>query len=153
MIRDFLASDIPAIKNFFIATQVFHNNEIDCLEEDLSLFLEGQYQGDRIFVHASSQVDGLIHFGPLAITDRSWCLHWIGVDPHAPIKGIGSQLLAAMEDEIKQKNGRLILIETSSRDDYTKTRAFYLKHNYQLATQIKDYYADGDDKCIYLKKI
>ena len=42
-------------------------------------------------------------------------------------------------------------VETSSRDDYAPTRAFYLACGYQIVAELPDFYAPGDGKLIYLR--
>jgi hypothetical protein len=45
------------------------------------------------------------------------------------------------------------VIETSSKESYGSTRRFYDKVGCTLAAQLPDYYAIGDDKLIYLKRV
>ena len=46
---------------------------------------------------------------------------------------------------------RLIVVETSSRDDYDKTRRFYENTmGYETAAHMRDFYKPGDDKVVYL---
>jgi hypothetical protein len=45
------------------------------------------------------------------------------------------------------------VIETSSQESYGSTRQFYDKVGCTLAAQLPDYYAMGDDKLIYLKRV
>jgi len=49
--------------------------------------------------------------------------------------------------------GRLFLIETSSLPIYDPTRRFYLKHGYEQAATIGDFYTDGDDQVIFRKRL
>ena len=53
--------------------------------------------------------------------------------------------------DIRQLNGRLLLIETSSLPHYELTRRFYLKHHYDQAAVLRDFYADGDDMVVFRK--
>ena len=46
-----------------------------------------------------------------------------------------------------------MLIETSSLPHYEPTCAFYRKHGYTLAARVADFYADGDDKLIFSKRL
>jgi len=54
---------------------------------------------------------------------------------------------------VKRREGRLLVIETSSKESYGTTREFYIKIGCTLAATLPDYYDEGDDKLIYLKKI
>jgi ribosomal protein S18 acetylase RimI-like enzyme len=49
--------------------------------------------------------------------------------------------------------GQHIYVETSSRELYEPTRRFYEKHDYRLVARIPFYYADDDDRLVYLKNL
>ena len=68
-------------------------------------------------------------------------------------KGIGSALMAFAEDEIRRAEGRLIIIETSSKPEYQKTRRFYLSRGYRIDGCLSDFYAPGDDKLTHQKRL
>jgi hypothetical protein len=46
-----------------------------------------------------------------------------------------------------------VIVETSSRPDYSATRAFYERRGYTRAAVVPGYYAPGDDLVIYLKDV
>jgi hypothetical protein len=46
-----------------------------------------------------------------------------------------------------------MLIETSSLPRYEPTRRFYLKHGYEPAAVLRDFYADGDDPVVFGKRL
>ena len=58
-----------------------------------------------------------------------------------------------VEEEVRRRGGYLLVIETSSQESYGSTRQFYDKVGCTLAAQLPDYYAKGDDKLIYLKRV
>ena len=47
----------------------------------------------------------------------------------------------------------MLLIETSSLPRFAATHAFYGKHGYTKVARIPDFYADGDSKVIFAKRI
>jgi ribosomal protein S18 acetylase RimI-like enzyme len=94
-----------------------------------------------------------VYYAPTEMTDRTWELWWIVVDPSQQGRGLGRQMLKWVEDDIRRRNGRVLLIETSSTPHYEPTRRFYLKNGYTLAAQIVDFYADADDKVIFSKHL
>ncbi|HSQ57900.1 MAG TPA: N-acetyltransferase, partial [Gemmata sp.] len=65
----------------------------------------------------------------------------------------GSKLLAFAEEEIRDRGGRLLLVETATLPKYEPTRRFYLKHGYTLAATIADFYADGDGMAVFAKRL
>jgi ribosomal protein S18 acetylase RimI-like enzyme len=58
-----------------------------------------------------------------------------------------------VESDIRSRGGRMLLIETSSRDEYDATIAFYKRTNYELAARIKNFYRVGDDKLVFSKDL
>src|SRR5881296_2125152 len=86
-------------------------------------------------------------------TTGTYDLYWIVVDPAWQGKGVGSALLRAVEERLPTDNGRLIVVETSSRAEYAPTRAFYERRGYAPAARLPGYYARGDDLVIYLKDL
>ena len=42
-------------------------------------------------------------------------------------------------------------VDTSFKDQYENTRAFYESLDYRLAALLEHYYGPGDDKVIYVK--
>ncbi len=96
---------------------------------------------------------GYACWGPTPGTAGTYDLYWIAVDRTRQTQGIGSQLVAAVEQRLRTEGGRLIVVETSSRDDYTPTRRFYERRDYHRAATIPGYYAPGDDLVIYTKEL
>ena len=45
----------------------------------------------------------------------------------------------------------MIAVETSSRPDYFPTVSFYRHRGYRLEATVKNYYAPGDDKLIFVR--
>jgi ribosomal protein S18 acetylase RimI-like enzyme len=87
------------------------------------------------------------------MTEETWHLYWIAVDRSAQGRGVGGQLLAFVERDVREQGGRLLLVETSTTPHYEPTRRFYLKHGYTLAATIPDFYAVGDGQAIFLKRL
>jgi len=87
------------------------------------------------------------------MTDRTWDLWWIVVSKKIQARGVGGKLLKHVEDAIRQDGGRLLVLDTSSLPSYDLTRRFYLKQGYYEAAVVKDFYADGNSKVIYGKRL
>lgn len=105
----------------------------------------GAYDEDRLV--------GFAAFGPVPCTVATWDLYWIAVDPALQGSGIGRNLMAHCEAAITAEGGRLIVVETSSRDDYGPTRAFYRRLRYDEQATIPEYYAPGDGLVVYTKSL
>ena len=100
----------------------------------------------------SGQILGFAYYAPAAMTDHTWYLWWIAVTRHTQARGIGGKLLKYVEEDITRLSGRVMFIETSSLGHYDLTRKFYVKHTYEVAATLPDYYADGDHMVIFRKR-
>ena len=85
------------------------------------------------------------------MTDATYDLYWIAVSPDSQGKGIGKLLVKFMEDDLKKLDAKLVLIDTSGKENYKGERFFYEKSGYKVQTVIKDFYRSGDDLVIYHK--
>jgi ribosomal protein S18 acetylase RimI-like enzyme len=136
-------------------TGVFKPIELVTLDEVLGDFLRDPW-GDNYhcYTHADEVgVGGFVCYGPNTMTDRTWDLYWIAVDPERHGRGIGTELLRFAEDDVRKLGGRLILIETSSLPTYDNTRHFYQRHGYREVAVVPDFYADGDSLHLYHKRM
>jgi ribosomal protein S18 acetylase RimI-like enzyme len=145
----------PAIEEILRRCGVFHDGEVAVALEVLDVYLHRPDQRDYQVYTASrgGAVAGYVCFGLNTMTDRTFELYWIAVDPAQQRYGVGRSLMSLAEREISRQDGRLISVETSSREDYRATRAFYLDLGYREAAVVPDYYAAGDDKVILTKKM
>jgi ribosomal protein S18 acetylase RimI-like enzyme len=109
---------------------------------------------DPDYESAGVEVDGRLAawaiWGPTPGTEGTFDLYWIVVDAGAQGAGLGSKLMEAMDERVRGR-ARLVLIETSGRADYGRTRAFYERHGYQRVATIPGFYAPGDDRVTYAK--
>jgi hypothetical protein len=44
-------------------------------------------------------------------------------------------------------------VETSGRDEYLPTRGFYAARQYAASARVRDFYAPGDDRIIFTKRL
>lgn len=82
---------------------------------------------------------------------HSWDLYWIAVYHNSRHKNLGTLLLRAVEDDIRNSGGKILWLDTSGRPLYAPTENFYKKNGYTLQASLKDFYAPGDPKQIYSK--
>ena len=62
-------------------------------------------------------------------------------------------LLRFVENEVKKERGRMLLIETSSKESYSSTLRFYERSGYEEISRIKDFYRIEDDKVVFCKRL
>lgn len=111
------------------------------------------WHGVHVCTGADDVVAGWTYSAPAFKADGVWDLWWIGVDPEAHGTGVGGALIAFVEQRAKDAGGRLLVVETSATPPLARARAFYARHGYTRCGAIPDYYADGDDKVIFAKRL
>jgi ribosomal protein S18 acetylase RimI-like enzyme len=150
-----LAEDKAGLIAILQKTPEFKPIEITVAEELIDNYLtHGISSGYYIQIaEDDGQVAGYVCFGETPCTTGTWDIYWIAVDREKRRRSIGKTLSEAAEQAIKEANGRLIIIETSSIPMYENTRKFYLGRGYEVVAQIRDFYAIGDDKLILQKKL
>lgn len=156
MIRKLKMEDKPKLEKILVDTQNFNETEIDVAVELIDTYINVKdSDGYEIFVDEGENgiINGYVCIGQRPLTKSTFDLYWIAVNPKVQSKGIGSGLIKYIEDYIKNKNGKLILIETSGKPAYEKERKFYEKNLYNKITEIKDFYDEGDSLVIYGKYI
>ena len=153
-IRKLQRGDKDPIRYILEETNVFTSDEIDIAVELIDIFLDDPKQQDyHIYTGIDEQnnVVGYVCVGPTPLTEGTFDLYWIVVKPSVHGKGFGRQLLQKAEQFAEERNGRLLIAETSSLPKYEPTRTFYDKNHYVEISRIKDYYRSGDDLIIYGK--
>jgi ribosomal protein S18 acetylase RimI-like enzyme len=150
-------ADAPAIERLAKETGVFTPDEIRVVNEMLDEFFDPQPRDDHTFlIYRNGKPDdvaGFACYGPTPLTDRVWDLYWICVDRATQRHGIGSVLLEQVEKDLCAHHARAIYLETSDSDSYAAAREFYERHGYMCVAHIKDFYAVGDGKVLYHKKL
>lgn len=155
MIRPLIKDDRDKIQQILIDTNNFNEDEITIAIELIDAYLNNPDQKDyEIFTDEDEgNINGYICIGPRPLTEGTYDLYWIAVNPKIQSKGVGSRLVKYIEEYLKLLNGRLVLIETSGKDGYEKERKFYEKNNYEKLVEIKDFYRVNDSLVIYGKYI
>ncbi len=154
-IRPLQEADLTEVDRILISAGMFSAAEIAVADELLDIYLHKAGQQDyQIYVSIleNQQVSGYVCFGPTPATESTFDLYWIAVAPELQGRGIGKQLLQFVEQKCRKQGGKLLIIETSSKELYRPTQAFYLNNGYQVEARIKDFYAHGDDRLIFTRR-
>lgn len=137
------------IESILRATAVFSDAEVDVALELLDADDDYEFVG----AFRNEQLVGYACYGPTPAAERTWDLYWIAVDPAAQGSGAGGALMDEVERRLSGRRARLLVVETSSRDDYAPTRRFYDRRGYREAARIRDFYAPGDDRVVLTKRV
>ncbi len=155
-IRKLVAGDREAVARIIRDVGNFNPAEIDTALELVDIFLNDPLQPDYHFAvaqDADGEVCGYACWGPTPLTRGTYDLYWIATDPAAQGKGIGGALMQYVEKNVHEEQGRLLVLETSSKESYEKTVGFYRRLGYEEASRIRDFYDVGDDKLIFVKRL
>ena len=155
-IRPLSEKDRAGLLSMLNKTLAFTSAEIDVAMELINIVLEDESQKDyQIYCMADDQDQaiGYICYGLTPMTQGTFDLYWIAVDPDFQEKGVGSKLLSFLEEVVKTEGGRMILADTSTIPQYEKTQKFYLKNGFQEVARIPDYYHPGNDRITFCRKL
>lgn len=146
-------SDMQAVGEIVSSTGFFNPAEVDIaveLVEDRLAF--GDASGYFfVFAEEAGRVLGYTSYGPIAGTAESFDLYWIAIHRDQQSRGLGRVLMSETERMIRQTGGGRVYAETSGRPHYEPTHIFYERLGFSRETQLKDFYAPGDDKVFYVK--
>jgi ribosomal protein S18 acetylase RimI-like enzyme len=154
-IRKLVSGDRAAVAAIVENVGNFTSAEIDCALEIVDLYLNNPQQPDyRIVVAEDGQgcVRGYACWGPTPLTRGAYDLYWIASDPAVHGRGVGRNLMTYVETQVARDQGRLLILETSSKASYDKTAGFYRGLGYDEASRIRDFYDVGDDKLTFVKR-
>jgi GNAT superfamily N-acetyltransferase len=155
-IRAIETADRDAVRSLIEGTGVFKTYEVDVAMELVDIALTRPEQDDYhpfVLVEDDGTVAAYACFGRNPMTKSTFDLYWLATRADRMGKGYGRKIVAFVEEEVKRRGGKLLVIETSSKESYGATQEFYLKIGCTLAATLPGYYDEGDDKLIYLKRI
>jgi ribosomal protein S18 acetylase RimI-like enzyme len=153
---DPLDTDITAIRDIVSSTGFFNAEEIAIAVELVEERLQRGEKSGYHFVFAQTpegRVVGYACYGPISGTKSSFDLYWIAVHNDQRGKGLGGVLMEKAESAMSAMGAVRVYAETSSRAQYKPTRAFYEKQGYVQTALMEDFYAEGDGKVVFVKKV
>ena len=159
-IRSAERKDRDRVHEILVATARFTADEVRCAMDLVDQGLDRPERGEYL-VYVLEEPDngprkliqGYVCFGATPLADGVFDLYWIAVDPKQQGQGYGQVLLRFVENEVRRHRGRMLLIETSSKESYAPTLRFYRRSGYDEISRIKDFYRIEDDKVVFCKKL
>jgi ribosomal protein S18 acetylase RimI-like enzyme len=158
MIRPSKLNDVAAI--LAIAEAIgFQLNELEVVRKLLDNYFTDSSSSDslqnsnakRFWLTSEddNRVIGVVYCEPERMTDQTWNLQLIAIHPDHQGQGHGGKLLRHVEETLKARGGRMLLVETLA--SFHQAQAFYTKHDYQEEARIRDFYAASEDKVVFRK--
>ncbi len=148
-------NDGAAIVALAEAVGDFTPEEVACVGELWQAYrTQGEASGYTFLVYrADARVLGFACYGPHALAEGVFDLYWLATAPQARRRGIGKALVEAVEEGVRARGGRLVLVETSGTSEYAPARRFYERAGYRYEAVIHDFYRPGDDLLIFVKRL
>ena len=155
-IRSLVEKDRAGLLSILIKARAFTSSEIDVAMELIDIVLKDKNQKDykvHCMVDDQDQPLGYICYGPAPMTQGTFDLYWVVVDPSFQNQGVGSRLSDFLDEAVREMNGRMVLADTSSVPQYEKTQRFYLQKGFQEVARVPDYYSPGNDRITFCKRL
>lgn len=150
-IRPVTNSDIPDLKKVLDSIELFPS---EMLDEMIFDYLNNPETQEIWFTAIENNKPISLGFcAPEKLTEGTYNLYAIGVKSDIQGKGIGSKMMTYIENRLRKNGHRILIIETSGADEFKMTRKFYEKLNYNKEAVIRDFWKEGDDKVIFVKKL
>ena len=151
LIRPATPEDSRAVVDLVVAAEMFPADDVGLVEGMLADYF-GTNKGEDHACLIDDEGDGplgVAYYQPKAAADRVWDLTMIAVRPEHQGKGRGAAMLSRVEEDLRSRGQRLLLVETSGLPQYDRTRAFYLKCGYEQEARVRDYWEAGDDLVLF----
>lgn len=150
-IRKVRQADTPALKEVLDTLELFPSEMLDDMITD-----HFNNPDNQEFWFTAVENDKPISIGycaPEQLADGTYNLLALGVHADIQSKGTGKQMMTYIEEELRQKEQRILIIETSSTEAFESSRKFYEGLGYTKEAVIRDFWEEGNDKVVYWKKL
>jgi ribosomal protein S18 acetylase RimI-like enzyme len=126
----------------------------ELLPELMSGFLSS---GEGLHLWLTCEADGqaaaFCYAVPEKLTDRTWNMLAIAVHPELQAKGVGGALVKNLEAVLIERGQRILVVDTSGAPEFGRARDFYRKNGYREEARIREFWAAGNDKVVFWKKL
>ena len=150
-IRAVTTSDIDGLKKVVDSSGLFPSEYLDEMISDY--FNNSDTQDIWFTCLADDKPVAIGYCVPEKFTDGTYNLLAIGVAEESQRKGIASEMMKYIEQLLKDKDARILIVETSSDDAQIGARHFYKQIGYTQEAVIRDFWKDGEDKIVFWKKL
>ena len=111
-------------------------------------------KGDGLWFTADDgEPVGVAYCMPEPVTSGTWNLVMLWTRSDRSGQGHGAALVHHLEKELAARNARLLIVETSGLAAFEPARRFYGKCGFVHEATIRSFFADGDDKLVYIKQM
>ena len=145
-IRPVSTGDIPAIKGIIESTGLFPAAYLDDM-------FSNSNEPEFWLTYDVGEPVAVAYVVPEPMTSGTYNLLLIAVHKRHQSDGIGQKIMSYVENRLRNEGARVLLVETSGTNEFTRTRNFYQLLGYENEARIRDYYDAGDDKVVFRKSL
>lgn len=154
MIRPITDDDASAVVDLAVASELFAAEDAGVVTGLMADYFGGKRDdGHACVLDEEGEPIAVAYYEPAPATNGTWYLTMIAVRPDRQGQGRGAALLRHVEDDLRARGQRLLLVETSGHPTYERTRAFYDRCGHQQEARVRDYYEAGDDMVLFRKTL
>jgi ribosomal protein S18 acetylase RimI-like enzyme len=154
-IRPLTSGDRERVQALLLDTGAFQPHEMAVAMELIDIVLTKPDQQDyhAYVLEHEGEILAYACFGQNPMTRYTYDLYWIATRASHGRRGHGREIYEFVETRIRQRGGRQVMIETSSKSGYEGSHIFYQRIGCSLAARLPNFYDDGDDMLIYWKRL
>lgn len=143
-------ADVPTIAAIAEATGLFPPELLDAM---IAPFFDRTAEDVWFVADAAGQPIGFGFCEPERMTDGTWNLLAIGVEPSHQSAGVGATMMRWLEERLRSRGARVLIVETMGTPEFERTRAFYRRTEYVEEARIREFYEPGGDKVVFWKHL
>ena len=150
-IRKAQPNDLVALRDVVETSGLF---PAELLEDMMADYFSNPSSED---IWLTSEIEGkpviVAYAAPERLTEGTYNLYLIAVHKAFQGRGVGAEMMAYIEEHLRQKGARILLVETSGLSEFERTRRFYDQCRYRRMAVIPEFYKKGEDKIIFWKNL
>lgn len=150
-IRPATPDDVAALKSLIDAVDLFPSEMLDDMMA--GYFNGGPDSGDFWLTDDDGGPVGVAYYAPERLTEGTWNLYLIAIHPNRQGQGRGAALLRHVEQALRARGERILMVETSGLPGFEYQRTFYRRCGYEEEARIRDFYKNGEDKIVFRKAL
>ena len=149
-IRPINKKDLNHLKAIINSNDLFPSELLDDMTHD---FFSNERTTDIWLTKEINIPVAVAYCAPERMTEGTFNLYLIAISKNFQDKGLGSEIMAYLENLVRDKGARILIVETSGLPEFELTRTFYDKLNYKREAVIREFYQAGEDKIVFWKKL
>lgn len=152
MIRLITPADLDALLAIAVSSGLVPPDGTETLRDVLNEHFAGKLGPDHTWItDDANRPVAVAYYAPERLTDGTWNLYMIAVHPDCQGQGRGAALIKFIEDQLKNRGARLLIVDTSGLPEFESTRIFYRKCGFEQEAIVREFWKAGDDKIVFRK--